>query len=229
MLADLESAEKQITNLEKKARGQDKDAAKRLAIMNTLKENLRNGITVREALKGFDGASAFSNFLTAKPVIYVLNVNEKDAKNGNNYTRLFCEKYSKEPYIIISSRIEMEIAQLNDPTEKKMFLNDLGLIESSLSKIIKLGYKTLGLETFYTLGPKEAHAWTIRIGSTAPVAAGKIHTDFEKGFIRAEICRPDDWLRLGGEVAVKAAGLCRTVGKNYIMQNGDIVNFLFNN
>lgn len=229
MLADLESAEKQIANLEKKARGQDKDAIKRLAIMNTIKENLLGGIPVRVTLKGVDNARDFHNFLTAKPVIFVLNVNEKDAKNGNEFTRLFCEKYSKEPSIIISSKIEMEIAQLTDPAEKKLFLDDLGLAESGLSKIIKQGYATLGLETFYTVGPKEAHAWTIEIGSTAPTAAGRIHTDFEKGFIRAEICRPDDWLRLGGEVAVKAAGLCRTVGKDYIMQNGDIMNVLFNN
>lgn len=233
MLADLESAEKQIANLEKKARGQDKEAIKLLEIMNTVKENLRSGISVRETKNEIRKSildSRISNlgFLTEKPVIYVLNVNETDAATGNDFTRLFCEKYAKEPVLIISSKIEMEIAQIADLDERKIFLDDLGLAESGLNKIIKTGYRTLGLETFYTVGPKEAHAWTITAGSTAPQAAGKIHTDFEKGFIRAEISRPNDWLKLGGEVAVKNAGLCRTVGKDYIMQNQDIMNVLFN-
>ena len=123
----------------------------------------------------------------------------------------------------------MEIAQIVDVDERKMFLTELGLNESGLDQVIKTGYETLGLQTFYTVGPKEAHAWTITRGMTAPQAAGKIHTDFEKGFIRAEIISPSDWLELGGELAVKEAGKMRTVGRDYVMQDGDICHFLFNN
>ena len=130
--------------------------------------------------------------------------------------------------MIISSKIEMEIAQITDPDERKMFLDDLGLKQSGLEQVIKTGYKTLGLQTFYTVGPKEAHAWTITAGMTAPQAAGKIHTDFERGFIRAEIITPDDYLQYGGEVKVKEAGKMRTVGRDYVMQPGDICHFLFN-
>ena len=165
--------------------------------------------------------------MSSKPVIYVCNVDEKAGKDGNEFSRSVCEKYPKA--LVISSKIEMEIAQIADAAERRMFLDDLGLAESGLARIIRAGYRILGLSTFYTVGPKEAHAWTIKTGSAAPAAAGKIHTDFEKGFIRAEIIRPDDWLTLGGEVAVKAKGLCRTVGRDYIMQDGDIANFLFNN
>ncbi len=123
----------------------------------------------------------------------------------------------------------MEIAQITDTAERKMFLDELGLSESGLDRVIATGYKTLGLQTFYTIGPKEAHAWTIISGMTAPQAAGKIHTDFEKGFIRAEIISPNDYISLGGEVAVKEVGKMRLVGRDYIMQPGDICHFLFNN
>ena len=123
----------------------------------------------------------------------------------------------------------MEIAQIVNPDERKMFLDDLGLKQSGLEQVIKTGYETLGLQTFYTVGPKEAHAWTITRGMTAPQAAGKIHTDFEKGFIRAEIISPDDYIKLGGEVAVKEVGKMRLVGRDYVMQEGDICHFLFNN
>jgi hypothetical protein len=168
--------------------------------------------------------------LTAKPVIYVCNVDEKSAATGNKYSDMVKNKFGSEsPVLIISSKIEMEIAQIVDPDERKMFLGELGLNESGLDQVIKTGYETLGLQTFYTVGPKEAHAWTITRGMTAPQAAGKIHTDFEKGFIRAEIISPADWLELGGEVAVREAGKMRTVGRDYIMQDGDICHFLFNN
>jgi ribosome-binding ATPase YchF (GTP1/OBG family) len=130
--------------------------------------------------------------------------------------------------LVISSKIEMEISQIVDPDERKMFLDDLGLTESGLDQVIKTGYKTLGLQTYYTIGPKEAHAWTITAGMTAPQAAGKIHTDFERGFIRAEVISPDDFIALGGEVAVKEAGKMRLVGRDYVMQPGDICHFLFN-
>lgn len=226
MLADLESLEKQIKNLEKKAHGQDKEAIKLLESANTIKKSLESGVPARDS--GVD-AKPF-NLLTAKPVIYVCNVDEASASTGNKFSDMVVEKYSdKSPVLIISSKIEMEIAQIVDTDERKMFLEDLGLKESGLDQVIKTGYKTLGLQTFYTVGPKEAHAWTIKTGFTAPQAAGKIHTDFEKGFIRAEVISSSDFIEYGGELPVREAGKMRTVGKEYIMQPGDICHFLFNN
>lgn len=226
MMADLESLTKQMKNLEKKAHGLDKEAIKLLADAKVIAENLEKSVPARETnidTKPF-------NLLTAKPVIYVCNVEESAAANGNKYSDMVVQKFSeKAPVLIISGKIEMEIAQIVDPEERKMFLNDLGLEKSGLEKVIKTGYETLGLQTFYTVGPKEAHAWTITRGMTAPQAAGKIHTDFEKGFIRAEVISPSDYIELGGEVAVKEAGKMRLVGRDYVMQEGDICHFLFNN
>jgi len=225
MLADLESLEKQIKNLSKKAHGNDKDAIKLLADAEIIRTNLTNGVPARNV----DVDSKPFNLLTSKPVIYVCNVDEASAASGNSFSKSVQDKFgATAPVLIISSKIEMEIAQIVDPDERKMFLDDLGLKQSGLEQIIKTGYKTLGLQTFYTVGPKEAHAWTITTGMTAPQAAGKIHTDFEKGFIRAEVISPADYLEYGGEVAVKEAGKMRTVGRDYIMQPGDICHFLFN-
>jgi len=226
MLADMESLDKQIKNLEKKARGLDKEAAKLLSDAIGVRDALSRGTPARAS--GID-ASPF-NLLTAKPVIYVCNVEESAAASGNKYSDMVREKFGAiAPVLVISSKIEMEISQIVDPAERKMFLDDLGLSQSGLDQVIKTGYETLGLQTFYTVGPKEAHAWTITRGMTAPQAAGKIHTDFEKGFIRAEIISPTDFLTYGGEVAVKEAGKMRLVGKEYVMQDGDICHFLFNN
>lgn len=226
MLADMESLDKQIKNLEKKARGLDKDAVKQLADANALRAALANGTPARNT--DID-ASPF-NLLTAKPVIYVCNVDEASAATGNEFSNAVRAKFgATNPVLVISSKIEMEISQIVDPDERKMFLDDLGLSESGLDQVIKTGYATLGLQTFYTIGPKEAHAWTITKGMTAPQAAGKIHTDFEKGFIRAEIISPADYIELGGEVAVKEAGRMRLVGRDYVMNEGDICHFLFNN
>ena len=225
MLADLESIEKQIKNLEKRARGLDKDAIKLLADANTIKSNLEKSIPARQ---GDVDATPF-NLLTTKPVIYVCNVDEASAATGNKYSDMVREKFgATNDVLVISSKIEMEISQIVDPDERKMFLDDLGLTESGLDQVIKTGYKTLGLHTYYTIGPKEAHAWTITAGMTAPQAAGKIHTDFERGFIRAEVISPEDFIALGGEVAVKEAGKMRLVGRDYVMQPGDICHFLFN-
>lgn len=226
MLADIESLDKHIKNLEKKARGLDKDAAKLLNDANEIKFGLEKGVPAR--MQSVD-ATPF-NLLTAKPVIYVCNVEEAAAANGNKYSDMVREKFGQSaPVLVISSKIEMEISQIVDMDERKMFLDDLGLTESGLDQVIRTGYATLGLQTFYTVGPKEAHAWTITRGMTAPQAAGKIHTDFERGFIRAEIILPADYIELGGEVAVKDAGRMRLVGKEYVMQEGDICHFLFNN
>ena len=225
MLADLESLDNQIKKLEKKAHGLDKNAVKLLADANVIKTGLENSIPARN--QNID-ATPF-NLLTAKPVIYVCNVDEASAATGNKFSSLVIEKYgATAPVLIISSKIEMEIAQIVDIDERKMFLDELGLKESGLDQVIHTGYDTLGLQTFYTVGPKEAHAWTITKGMTAPQAAGKIHTDFERGFIRAEIISPNDYIQYGGEVAVKEAGKMRLVGKEYIMQEGDICHFLFN-
>jgi len=226
MLADLESLEKQIKNLTKKAHGNDKEAIKLLENAEIIRTNLTNGTPAR-AVRDIDAAPF--NLLTAKPVIYVCNVDEGSAATGNEFSKLVVEKYgTTAPVLIISSKIEMEIAQITDPDERKMFLDDLGLKQSGLEQVIKTGYETLGLQTFYTVGPREAHAWTITRGMTAPMAAGKIHTDFERGFIRAEIITPADYIEYGGEVKVKEAGKMRTVGRDYIMQPGDICHFLFN-
>ena len=224
-LADLESLDKQIKNLTKKAHGNDKDAIKLLADAEIIRTNLSAGIPARKV----DVDAKPFNLLTAKPVIYVCNVDEVSAASGNEFSNRVVEKYgATNPVLIISSKIEMEIAQIVNPDERKMFLDDLGLKQSGLDQVIKTGYEILGLQTFYTVGPKEAHAWTITRGMTAPQAAGKIHTDFERGFIRAEIITPLDYIEYGGEVKVKEAGKMRTVGRDYIMQPGDICHFLFN-
>jgi len=225
MLADIESLDNQIKKLEKKVHGLDKNALKLLNDATAIKQGLEKSIPARE--QDID-AKPF-NLLTSKPVIYVCNVEESAASAGNKYSDQVREKFAKKaPVLIISSKIEMEIAQIVDVEERKMFLDELGLKESGLDQVIHTGYDTLGLQTFYTVGPKEAHAWTITKGMTAPQAAGKIHTDFERGFIRAEIISPYDYLQYGGEVAVKEAGKMRLVGKEYIMQEGDICHFLFN-
>ena len=225
ILSDLESLDKQIKNIEKKARGQDKGSKELLDKAFYVKENLEKGIPSRSLNLEKD----FFNLLTNKPVIYVCNVEEKSIIKGNKYSDLVLEKYKNiSPVLIISAKIEMEISQIIDKQDKKMFLSEFGLKESGLDKVIKKGYEILNLQTFYTIGPKESHAWSIIKGSTAPQAAGKIHSDFEKGFIRAEIISPEDFLYYGSELQVKEAGKVRLVGKDYIVQNGDICHFLFN-
>jgi GTP-binding protein YchF len=227
MLADMESLDKQMLNLTKKARGQDKDAIKQLAFAQKIRDGLANGIPARAGKNAVENRNF--NLLTAKPVIYVCNVDEASAASGNRYSDAVSGKYGhKHDVLVISSKIEEEIAQIVDPAARMEFLNELGLRESGLDRIIHAGYKTLGLQTFYTVGPKEAHAWTITAGMTAPNAAGKIHTDFERGFIRAEVINPADYIAYGAESAVKDAGKMRVVGKEYVMQPGDICHFLFN-
>ncbi len=232
MLADLDSIERQIQNLTKRARGNDKDASRAMSLAATVRDGLAAGKmainfipTDAEDRKFFD---AFS-MLTAKPMMYVCNVDENSATNGNHYSQRVIDQFGKtNSVVIISSKIEQEISQLTDAGEKQDFLETMGLSETGLSRVINAGYKLLNLTTFYTIGPKEAHAWTITIGSTAPMAAGKIHTDFERGFIRAEIISSADFIACGGEVAAKESGKMRTVGRDYIMNPGDICHFLFN-
>ena len=231
MLADLDSLDKQIQNLSKKAKSNDPDAKKDLALMKDLHVLLSEGKPVRSA--SFDNEKMKKiktfNLLTSKPVLYVCNVSEKDAALGNEFSKVISEKAKQENgvAVIISGAIEAEIALLNEE-EKNEFLMDLKLEESGLNRLIRKGFDLLGLLTFFTVGPKEARAWTLRKNSTAPEAAGAIHTDFQKGFIRAETISYDDYLTYKSEQAVKDSGRMRVEGSDYIVQDGDIFHFRFN-
>ena len=231
MLADLDSLDKQIQNLSKKAKSNDPDAKKDLALMKDLHILLSEGKPVRSA--DFDNEKMKKvktfNLLTSKPVLYVCNVNEKDAALGNEFSQVISEKAKQENCVsvIISGAIEAEIALLNEE-EKNDFLMDLNLEESGLNRLIRKGFDLLGLLTFFTAGPKEARAWTLKKDSTAPEAAGSIHTDFQKGFIRAETISYDDYLTYRSEQAVKDSGRMRVEGSDYIVQDGDIFHFRFN-
>ena len=231
MLADLDSLDKQIQNLSKKAKSNDPDAKKDLALMKDLHVLLSEGKPVRSA--SFDNEKMKKiktfNLLTSKPVLYVCNVSEKDAALGNEFSKVISQKAKQENCVtvIISGAIEAEIALLNDE-EKNEFLMDLKLEESGLNRLIRKGFDLLGLLTFFTIGPKEARAWTLRKDSTAPEAAGTIHTDFQKGFIRAETISYDDYLTYKSEQAVKDSGRMRVEGADYIVQDGDIFHFRFN-
>ncbi len=233
MLADLESLEKRIVGVQKKAQAGDKESKMLLDVMRPALEMLQSGKPVRlarptdaEAQKQFDNMY----LLTGKPVLYVCNVDEASAATGNAYSEQVREMAERQgnSSVVISAAIEAEVAQLTDTAEQQEFLSALGLAETGLSRIIKAGYALLGLETFFTSGPKEAHAWTMRRGCTAPQAAGIIHTDFEKGFIRAEVVSYADYIAYHGEAGARENGKLRQEGKAYIMQDGDVVHFLFN-
>ena len=231
MLADLESLERQSQNLSKKAKSNVSDTKNDLYLMEKLSGFLSDGMPIRlvdltdEEIKK---VKTF-NLLTSKPVLYACNVNEDDACNGNDFTTKVFDKAKIEncDAIIISGSIESEIAML-DETEKKEFLKDLNLEESGLNRLIRTGFNLLDLITFFTVGPKETRAWTIKNKSTAPEAAGIIHTDFQKGFIRAETISYDDYLNFKSEQAVKDAGRMRVEGADYIVKDGDVFHFRFN-
>lgn len=230
VLADLESIEKRIPNMEKKAKTGDKEAAELLPIVKLLFQCLADGTPARSIITEENHKLIKNlNLITSKPVLYVCNVNEDDALNGNDYSNLVSKKASSEnaPLVIISAKIEEEISTLDDK-DRKEFLKDLGLSESGLDKIIRSGYRILNLDTFFTIGPKEARAWTVQKGSSAPQAAGVIHTDFEKGFIRAETVAYKDFIQYQGEQGAKEAGKFRLEGKEYIVQDGDVLHFRFN-
>ena len=231
MLADLDSLDKQIQNLSKKAKANDPDAKKDLALMQNLHVLLSDGKPIRSADFDKDKLKKIKTFnlLTSKPVLYVCNVSEKDAVLGNKFSKIIFDKAIQENCVsvIISGAIESEIALLNDE-EKNEFLADLNLKESGLNRLIRKGFDLLGLLTFFTIGPKEARAWTLKKDSTAPEAAGAIHTDFQKGFIRAETISYDDYLNYKSEQAVKDSGRMRVEGSDYVVQDGDIFHFRFN-
>ena len=232
MLADLESLERRVPNLVKKAQQGDKEAKIEASVLDQALELLRASKPARLTQpKDPEEAKALgrAQLLTAKPVLYVCNVDESEAAEGNaNSARVF-EKAKAEGAlaVVISAAIEAEIATLPSD-EREAFLADLGLQETGLSRIIRAGYDLLGLITFFTAGPKESRAWTVHRGAKAPEAAGEIHTDFERGFIRAETIGFDDYISTGGETGAKDAGKMRSEGKEYVVQDGDVMLFRFN-
>jgi len=232
MLADLESVEKRLPNMEKKAKGADKEAKTQYEIMKKVYEVLAAGKPARLAKIDADEEKDFRllQFITAKPIMYVCNVSEDEAATGNEFSTKIEAKAKLEgaACVVISAKIEEEISSLGSDEEKKEFLETIGLAEAGLVRIIKSGYNLLGLLTFFTVGPKECHAWTVKKGSSAPQAAGAIHTDFEKGFIRAETISCEDYIKYNGEQGCKEAGKMRLEGKEYITQDGDVYHFRFN-
>jgi GTP-binding protein YchF len=232
MLADLDSLERRAAALEKRAKGGDKDARETLALAGRALELLREGRPARQAKVAEEERRAFAvlNLLTAKPVLYVANVDEAAAATGNAYSQQVEARARAEGAVAvaISAKIEAEIAVL-PAAERAEFLDALGLTEPGLDRLIRAGYDLLGLITYFTAGPKEAKAWTITAGTRAPQAAGVIHTDFEKGFIRAETIACDDYVALGGEAGARDAGRLRLEGKDYVVQDGDVMHFRFAN
>lgn len=232
MLADMDSVDRQIKTLEKKAKSGDKDSKAQLAILEKVKVALDAGKPARTVDVAADEVKLFKmlQLMSSKPVLYVLNVMESDAATGNDWTKK-AEAMAKAQgagSVIITASIESEIAQLATDAEKKEFLETLGLEEPGLNKIIREGNTLLGLQTYFTVGPKEARAWTIRKGAKGPEAAGVIHTDFERGYIKAEVIAYKDFVDLGGEPQAKEAGKMRQEGKEYVVQDGDIILFRFN-
>ncbi len=232
MLADLESLEKRTENLVKKIRGGDKEAIHQSALIEKALEALKDGKPARLVELADEDVKVFKNLqlLTAKPVLYVCNVDEDSAATGNDLSKKVEEKAAAENAgaVIISAAIESEVAQL-DNEERTEFLADLGLTETGLGRIIKAGYDLLHLITYFTVGPKECRAWTITKGTKAPQAAGVIHTDFEKGFIRSETITYAAYVEHNGETGSKEAGQMRLEGKEYIVQDGDVLHFRFAN
>jgi GTP-binding protein YchF len=233
MIADLESLEKRIEPIKKKAKSGDKEATLQAQVIEACLAALRDGKPARIVKLNTEDEERYFRqlqLLTSKPVLYVCNVLEKDAKTGNKYTEKVAEMAKGEgaQHVIICAAIEAEIAQLGSDAEKKEFLDSIGLEEAGLDRVIRAGYKLLDLITFFTVGPKEARAWTVKRASRAPQAAGVIHTDFERGFIRAETIDFGDFTTLGGEVAAKEAGKMRQEGKEYVVKDGDIMLFRFN-
>ena len=231
MLADLESLEKRASALEKKAKSGDKDAKVQLAVMEKALQKLRDGKPARAADIMAEEMPIFRalQLLTSKPVVYVCNVEEASASKGNAYSDKVAQRAKAEgaAHVVISAKIESEFAGLA-PDERSEFLAEMGLVEPGLNRLIRAGYQLLDLVTYFTVGPKEARAWTITRGTKAPGAAGVIHTDFEKGFIRAETIAYDDYAALAGEAGAKEAGKMRLEGKEYVVKDGDVMHFRFN-
>ncbi len=232
LLADLESIERRVAATQKRARGADKEATAQLAVMEAVLAALRQGRPARGVAVSPEQRAIFKGLqlITAKPVLYICNVEEAAAARGNAHSArvaAFAETRGAA-MVVISAAIEAEVAQLADESEKREFLSHLGLAEPGLARVIRAGYRLLDLITFFTVGPKEAHAWTVTQGTKAPQAAGVIHTDFEKGFIRAETISYADFVACGGEQGAKEAGKMRLEGADYVIRDGDILYFRFN-
>jgi GTP-binding protein YchF len=228
LLADLDSLERRRVPLEKRAKGGEKEARVQLALVDKALAFVREGKPARQVVLAPEEEAGFRalQLLTAKPVLYVCNVDEADAATGNAYSKAVEARAAAEGAgcVVISARIEAEIAGLA-PQERDAYLRELGLGEPGLNKLIRAGYALLDLVTYFTVGPKEARAWTVTRGTKAPQAAGVIHTDFERGFIRAETIAYEDFVGLGGEVAAKEAGKMRLEGKDYVVADGDVMYF----
>lgn len=232
LLADMESLEKRVPNAEKRATSGDKEAKITASVLGQALELLRDGKPARLVEpKDDEEARVFSQaqLLTAKPVLYVCNVAEEDAANGNALSEQVFAKAKAEnaEAVVVSAAIEAELVAM-PPEDRAEYLAELGLEESGLSRVIRAGYKLLGLQTFFTAGPNEARAWTFPTGAKAPQAAGEIHTDFERGFIRAETISYEDYVALAGEAGARDAGKLRQEGKDYLVQDGDVMLFKFN-
>lgn len=231
-LKDLESVEKKIQRVEKMAKSGDKDARKEHELLGIFKNHLEQGKSARSApVEDKDrDVIADIHLLTDKPVLYVCNVDEKSVVNGNQYSEMVKEgvKHEGAEVLLISAAIEAEIAALENPDDRQIFLADLGLSEPGVNKLIKAAYRLLNLSTYFTAGVKEVRAWTITKGMTAPQAAGVIHTDFEKGFIKAETIKYNDFIIYGSEAACREAGKLSIEGKEYVVQDGDVMHFRFN-
>jgi ribosome-binding ATPase len=232
-LKDLESLEKRLERVKKAARTGDKMAQKELVVLEQVKTGLESATSVRAINLDESDRLEFIKplqLLTDKPVLYVCNVDEASAKDGNNYVKQVQEAVKNEDaeVIILAVATEADITELDTFEEREMFLEDLGLKEAGASKLIRAAYKLLNLQTYFTAGVKEVRAWTINIGDTAPQAAGVIHTDFERGFIRAEVMKYKDFISFGSELKVREAGKLGVEGKEYVVEDGDIMNFRFN-
>jgi GTP-binding protein YchF len=231
-LKDLDSVEKKMQKVEKAAKTGDKEAKKAFETLTIYKTHLLSGKSARTAPVAEEDQEYIADLwlLTAKPVMYVCNVGESDVNTGNAYVDKVREAVKEEnaEVLIISAQIESEIAQMDTYEERQMFLDDLGLEQSGVTKLIKAAYRLLNLATYFTAGVQEVRAWTINLGFTAPQAAGVIHTDFEKGFIRAEVIKYADFVKYGSEAACKEAGKLSVEGKTYIVEDGDIMHFRFN-
>jgi GTP-binding protein YchF len=232
MLADMDSLEKRIDPLTKRVRGNDKEAAETLKLVERCLALLRDGKPARKLERSDEERRPFRmlQLLTGKPVLYVCNVDEASAATGNAHSERVAAMAAEQgaDAVVISAEIEEQIAQLTDAAERAEFLESLGLHETGLSRVVGAGYHLLDLITFFTSGPKESRAWTVRRGAKAPQAAGVIHTDFERGFIKAETISYDDFVALGGEHGAKDAGKMRQEGKEYVVRDGDIMLFRFN-
>jgi GTP-binding protein YchF len=232
MLSDLESLERRVEQTAKRAKQGNEEEKARLAVMEKVLVALREGKPARTVVPTEDEKKLYTELMliTAKPVLYVCNVEEASAAEGNAFSARVKTKADAEgaAMVVISAAIEAEVAQLDTDEEKQAFLADLGLKETGLARVIRAGYGLLGLLTFFTVGPKEARAWTVRRNAKAPEAAGVIHTDFEKGFIRAETIAYNDYVAGKGEAGARDAGKLRLEGKDYIVQDGDVMHFRFN-